>query len=218
MKDTAPVSILLVDDHQIIREGIAILLEDSSYLAVAKSVGSANEAQDCLEKDYFDLVLTDISMPEKDGIELCKWIKSHFPDTKVLFLSMHDDTNTIAKAIRAEADGYLLKNSGKEELVKAIEKVVGGGTHYSQSLMPILAKLIHKEHVVAANIKPLSDREIEILKLVCDDKSTNQIAEMLHISPKTVETHRKNILKKTETKSAIGLMKFALSNQLVHVE
>lgn len=217
MKEIQPVSILLVDDHQIIREGIATLLESVGHLNIVSTACDGVEAKEYLKKHRVDIVLSDISMPKLSGIELTQWVKKNYSEIKVLMLSMHNDPATIAEAVKAEADGYLLKNTGKKELIEAIEKVVDGSTYYSDQVIPVLAKLIHSGHEISQNVKPLSEREIEILRLVCDDFSTQQIAEQLFISPKTVETHRKNILRKTETRSVVGLMRFALQNRLIQV-
>lgn len=217
MTNNLPVSILLADDHRIVQDGIRLLLKGAADMQVVAAVSDGKAALDFLKSNTVDLLLTDVSMPDMNGIELTRAVKEKHPDTRVLILSMHSDAGTVSEAVQAEADGYLLKNTGREELLKALRKVMDGGTYYSADLIPVLMNGIKSETTRAKNIRTLTDREIEILRLVCEELTTQEIADQLFISPKTVETHRKNILRKTGVRSVIGLMKYALVNRLVDI-
>lgn len=209
------IKILITDDHEVVQDGIQLLLSRNSQIEMAGVANNGAEALSFIENNSIDVLLTDISMPIMDGITLTKQVKQTYPDVKVIILSMHNDNAIVHEAVEAEADGYILKNTGRKELVEAVLKVADGGVYYSSEIVSLLMKGIKLDKKIEANTKTLSDREVEILQLVCDELTTNEIAEQLFISPKTVETHRKNILRKTGTKSIVGLIKFAIANQLV---
>jgi len=212
------VKLLIADDHQLVQDGIRLLLRKSEKIEIVGTVNNGQEAKDYLNQHTIDVLLTDISMPLVDGIELTIWVKTLFPDTKVLILSMHNENEIVQDAIMAEADGYVLKNISRKDLEVAILKVADGGVFYSEEIVKIIMSGVKSDKKIAENTKPLSEREIEILKLICDELTTSEIAEKLFLSPKTIETHRKNILKKTGVKSIVGLIKFAISNELVTVD
>jgi DNA-binding NarL/FixJ family response regulator len=212
------VKLLVADDHQLVQDGIKLLLRKSEAIEIVGTANNGQEAKDFLNNHSIDVLLTDISMPLVDGIELTIWVKAHFPEIKVLILSMHNENEIVQDAIMAEADGYILKNIGRKELEAAILKVADGGVFYSEEIVKIIMTGVKTERKIAENIKQLSEREIEILQLVCDECTSVEIAEKLFLSPKTVETHRKNIFKKTGVKSIVGLIKFAIYNELVKVD
>lgn len=212
------IKLLVADDHQVVQDGIKLLLRKVAHFEIVATVNNGEEALAFLQNHTVDVLLTDISMPRMDGLTLTKQVKEHFPDIKVIILSMHNETSIVQDAISAEADGYVLKNTGRKELEEAIVKVSDGGIYYSAEIVKIIMKGVQLDKKIEINTKPLSDREIEILQLVCDELTTNEIADKLFLSPKTVETHRKNILKKTNNKSIVGLIKFAIANQLVDLK
>lgn len=206
--------ILIADDHQLIIDGIKSMLDgEQDY----KIVWEATNGQQALDKinqnpDEIDLLLTDVSMPILSGTELCKIVKKSFPHIKVLILSMYNNSAIIREALSAESDGYILKTTGQEELLLALHKIRFDGTYYTESIFPILYQQKIKEDAVRLNLSNLSTREIEVLQLIVQENTSEEIAEKLFISKKTVDNHRQNLLTKTNCKSTIGLVKFALAN------
>lgn len=208
-------NLLIVDDHQIVIEGLKSILQDTSYKVILEA-GNGIEALSKLEetKDQIDLLITDISMPLMDGIELCRKVKQLYPQMKVLVLSMYNSISMVKEALSAEADGFILKNSGKDEFKRAFHKILFDGTYYSSEIIPIIYGELEKEGRINKNLKILTSREVEILKLIVKEYTSEEIAEKLFISKKTVDNHRSNILEKTNCRSTIGLVKFALTNGL----
>jgi two-component system, NarL family, nitrate/nitrite response regulator NarL len=208
-------NIIIVDDHQIIIDGLISMLEETSFNLKFQTC-KGQEVLDYLKNNNKDiqLVLTDVSMPNIGGIEICTIIKCNYPHIKVLILSMYDNIAIVKDAINAEADGYILKNSGKEELLTAMTKIIDGGTYFAQDIIPLLYGSYIKEIKQTTELALLSEREIEILKLIVQEHTSDEIAAKLFISKKTVDNHRAHLLEKTGCKTTIGLVKFALRNQL----
>lgn len=206
-------TILIADDHQIIIDGIKSVLSNTDYSIVAEAI-NGQQAAEMIDSapDKFEILITDISMPLLSGTELCKMIKQKFPKIKVLILSMYNSASMVKEAVLAEADGFMIKNSGKEELLNALHKISNDGTHYSNEVVPIIYQQIEKEKKQKENTNVLSEREREILSLIVREYTSEEIAEKLHISKRTVDNHRTNLLEKTNCKSTIGLVKFALKN------
>lgn len=206
-------NIIIADDHQIVIDGIKSVLSDSDYQVVEEAQnGQAAYNIISSNPEKFQLLITDISMPLLSGTELCKMVKQSYPHLKVLILSMYSSSSVVKEVVMAEADGFILKNAGKEELQKAIHKIVNDGTYYSDEIIPIIYHQIEKEKKQKENTQVLSEREREILSLIVKELTSEQIAEKLFISKKTVDNHRTNILEKTGCKSTIGLVKYALKN------
>lgn len=203
-----PVKLYLVDDHRIFVEGVANLLSNVPGIRVAGWGNSAAEALAWLQLHEADVLVTDIEMPVTTGIELARIVKEKYPATKVIALSMFDKKEIVRELLGTGAEGYLLKDIEKKELVEAIMEVHGGAYYYSSSIAGILMKT-----VVAKDL--LTAREKEIIKLIASEKSNKEIAELLFISEHTVEAHRKNIFRKTEAKSIVGLIKYAYENKLL---
>lgn len=218
MANPSPYTIVLVDDHKIVRDGIELLIGKSENFRIVASLDDGQQALDFLKDNPVDVVVTDITMPVLDGLQLTREIKQCCPDTRVLVLSMHADPAHVSEAILAEADGYLLKNTGRRDFLQALERVCNGGTHFDSQIMGAVLEGVRTERRIDENLKDLSPREIEVIKLIGEELTTNEIADKLFISPKTVETHRKNILKKTGLRSSIGLIKFAVINQIIDLE
>ncbi|GIV32623.1 MAG: DNA-binding response regulator [Chitinophagales bacterium] len=204
-------NILIADDHQIVIDGLKSILNGTPYHVAGEAV-NGQQALDLIQTypKSFDVLITDISMPLLSGTELCKMVKHSYPEIKVLILSMYSSAPVIREALLAEADGFILKNAGKEELLKALHTILHHGTYYSDAIIPIIYGQIEKEKKQKANLSLLSKRELEILSLIVREYTSEQIAEKLFISKKTVDNHRANILEKTGCKSTIGLVKFAL--------
>lgn len=217
MNSTEHAGIFIADDHQIIIDGIKSMLIDNPQLKVA---GEALDGQEALDKissnpKGYHVLITDVSMPLLSGVELCKSVKDMFPHIKVLFLSMYSNAQMIKECIAAEADGYILKNAGRDELLKALHRINNDGTYYSETILPIIYNQLSKEREQKQSLSALSDREVEILKLIVLEFTSEEIGSKLSISKKTVDNHRANILDKTRNKSTIGLVKYALKNGLM---
>lgn len=210
--------ILIADDHQLVIDGIKSLLSSESRFAVTHTVNNGLHALRQIESNPtdYDLLISDISMPDMTGIELCKKVKENYSHIKVLMLSMYSNPSIIKESIAVEADGYLLKNSGKEEFVSAINRVINNGTYYSQEILPFIIKSMKGEKI-SQKYGALTPREQEVLQLIVKEFTSEEIADKLCISKKTVDNHRASLLVKTESKSTIGLVKFAMYNGLVGI-
>ena len=203
-------SIMLVDDHQMFIDGVKALLRNEKNIRITAEANSGEDALRQLEKNPVDLVITEVSMPGMSGTDLAARIKTVYPETMVLVLTMYNELHILEEILDAEAEGYILKNTSKEELLEAIHQILGGGTFFSDSVLGInqLIKSCYFESEIAPK-KTLTEREIEILKLICNELSSQQIAEKLYLSIRTIETHRKNMIRKTGSKSLVALIKYA---------
>jgi DNA-binding NarL/FixJ family response regulator len=170
-----------------------------------------------LESKSCDIILMDINMPEMDGVEATKQVKAKYPSIKILMLTMFSNREYIEKLLRAGADGYLLKNTGKEELQEAIDNIINGESYFSKEVTERIMEGLQKKKIAEKNtyIVELTEREIEVLKLIVQEFTTAEIAEKLFISPHTVETHRKNLISKLNVRNIAGLVKYAMQNGLV---
>ena len=204
----------IVDDHQIVIDGLKSLLHGHDRFNVVIECTQPLQMLDLLEKKAIDILLTDIMMPGMNGAELSKAVHQQFPGIKILALSMSGQGNLVNQMIDdADISGYVLKNIGKQELIMALEKIAAGGIYFGEEVL--------KEMSRASEIKKtneeikLTNREIEIIGLIEKEMSNKQIAEKLFLSERTVETHRKNIFRKTNTTSLIGLVKYAYEHKLI---
>jgi DNA-binding NarL/FixJ family response regulator len=212
------INILVVDDHKIVRDGILSLLQDEADISI---VAQAENGKDALEKIpgvLPHLVLMDINMPVMNGIECAREITRLFPEIKVLALTMLNELEHIKNMLSAGAKGYLLKNSGKEELVMAIKKVMSGQNYFSDEVKDLIMLEMVKKKTMPGKIigekVPLTSRELDILELILQELTNQEIAEKLFISVRTVDAHRRNLLEKTGARNTAGLVKFALENHL----
>ncbi len=213
MKDKK-ISLGIVDDHQIVIDGLKSLLHGHDQFEVVIECTQPLEMISLIEKSPIDILLTDIMMPGLNGAELSKLVHQQFPAIKILALSMSGQGDLVNQMIDdADISGYVLKNIGKQELVKALEKISGGGIYFSEEVLKEMARAseMKKENADAR----LTAREIEIIQLIEKELSNKQIAEKLFLSERTVETHRKNIFRKTNTSSVIGLVKYAYEHKLI---
>ncbi|MBA2611507.1 MAG: response regulator transcription factor [Bacteroidetes bacterium] len=207
--------IVIADDHQMFIDGVRSLLKKETQLNFVHEALNGEDALSYIRKNEVNLLITDISMPGMTGTELTKIIKKEMPDIKVLVLTMFNDPAIVNDILQSEAEGYILKNTGKQELLSAINKIMDDGTYYSNEVMNLMLKHNKKKNSIAETKDQLTTRELEILKLVCEEFTTADIAEKLFISPRTVETHRKNIIEKTKTKTIVGLIKYAFEHNLM---
>lgn len=203
---------MIVDDHQMFIDGIKSLLRKEEYLQIVSEHLCAEDALEQLKKDAVDIVITDISMPRMSGIKFTKTIKSTYSNIKVLVLSMHNDKEIVSEIMMSEADGYILKNTGKQELIEALTKIIDNGTYYSKEVLSIMVNKVKKEWKIETETNELTDREIKVLELICQEYSSQEIADKLFIGRRTVDTHRQNILQKTKVKTIVGLIKYGIRN------
>jgi DNA-binding NarL/FixJ family response regulator len=214
------IKILLADDHQLFLDGLSALLAQIASVEIVAAVGDGAQLLEKLKGSEGDLVIVDLHMPVLGGLETTKMIRELYPAVKVLGLTMDNELDSIQDMLEAGASGYILKNTGKAELETAILQVMKGEVYLSQSLSAQLAqRLLLKKKAVAeetCELDMLTEREVEILKMVALENSNTEIAEKLYISPKTVETHRKNLMKKIGVRNSLGIYKFAVKHQLIN--
>lgn len=209
--------IIIADDHKIFLDGLHALLSSQPEVEVLATAENGQALLALLEKHSADVVLMDYNMPLMDGLECTRLIRERFPEVKILVLSMHSTPGHIQKILKAGAHGYLLKNTGKEELLKAMVKVKEGGTYYSAEVTETIMQGLQRKEAQASNyqIAKLTERERDVLILIAEEKTTLEIAEDLHISKHTVETHRKNLISKLQVRNVSGLVKYAVQQGLV---
>ncbi len=208
------ITLALVDDHQIVIDGLTSLLKGHDKFKFAFATTDSGEVVERLADTPIDVLLTDVMMPKLPGNELAKQVKEKYPGVKILALSMSGQGDLVNEMIEdADISGYVLKNIGKQELIKALEKIAGGGIYFSEEVIDELQRTSQRKKQNAE--AHLTDREIEIIRLIEKEYNNKQIAETLFISERTVETHRKNIFRKTTTNSVIGLVKYAYEHKLI---
>ncbi|MGI5836787.1 MAG: response regulator [Chloroflexota bacterium] len=213
------IKVLLVDDHAILREGIRALLALSKDIEVVGEAGDGQQAIEQVQQLTPDVVLMDIAMPGLDGLEATRRIKERFKNVKVLILTQHENREYVFPILKAGADGYVLKKAAGTELISAIRAVNEGGAF----LYPTVAKTVVEDYLrpdgtVTDRRHPrLTDREIEVLKLVAEGKSNREIADLLCLSPKTVNGHRTNIMDKLDLHNRTELVKYAIRTGLIQL-
>lgn len=212
-----PIKVLLVEDHEIVRQGLKALLSSDPDIAVIDEAANGAEAVYKLKTLQPDLVVMDMNMPVMNGLECTKLVKNLYPKLKVLVLSMHDHENYLSDMIEAGAWGYMLKNSSKEELVFAIKKIAGGGIYVAPEFtLNLLARHKSSNTLQAENINiDLTEREIDVLKLIADGHTNTQISNKLFTSVRTIETRRKKLLEKTGTSNTATLIRFSVQHGLI---
>jgi DNA-binding NarL/FixJ family response regulator len=202
---------LLVDDHQIVMNGIKSLLVQKPEYVIKGEAQNGAEALEMLSMLKIDLVLMDIDMPVMNGIEATKKIKKQYPDVKIIMLTMHDEKAMIKNLLDLGADGYLLKNSSFSELHAAIQSVYVGKQFLSED---VNSALMSPDVDKSGALSELTDREIEIIRLIAEGLSNKEIADKLFISHRTVDTHRTNMMNKLGLHNVAGIVRFAISNGL----
>ncbi len=215
MNITDPIKVLLVDDHLMFIDGLKSMLSLNEKTFCIKSAIHAEEAFEYVKNQSFDLIITDISLPGINGIDFTKKVKKYNPNIPILVLSMYVGKELVKEILSAEAEGYLLKKASKEELFKAIDKTLNGGTYYCSDITTIMMDLINHKRSDKINAKSeFTSREREILQLICQEYSSKEIADKLCIGICTVETHRRSMFLKTGSKSVVGLIRYAVENNL----
>lgn len=213
-KEKDRITLALVDDHQIVIDGLMSLLKGHEKFRFAFATTDSGEVVERIAETPIDILLTDVMMPKLPGNQLAKQVRQKFPDVKILALSMSGQGDLVNEMIEdADIAGYVLKNIGKQELVKALEKIAGGGIYFSEEVIGELERTSQRKK--QKEEAHLTAREVEIIRLIEKEYNNKAIAEELFISERTVETHRKNIFRKTNTNSVIGLVKYAYEHKLI---
>lgn len=210
------IHVLIVDDHKMVIDGMKLLLQNHSEIKVIDSALNGEEGIEKLKVQKPDVVLLDINMPGKNGIDTCKEMLKIAPDTKVVAISMHKESSLIKLMLKNGAKGYVLKNAGQNEIIDAIKDVYSGKTYLDETVNEIIINSVSKNsHQKTQSPFPsLSRREKEILSLILEEFTTQEIAEKLFISFGTVETHRRNMLIKTGARNTAGLVRIAIEYEL----
>jgi DNA-binding NarL/FixJ family response regulator len=214
------IKVLVADDHKMFADGIeSILRNEEDIQVVGKCFDGTSVFREIDDKSP-DVVLLDISLPEMSGIEVCKRLTGSHPQVRVLAVSMHNDSSFVSEILKNGAMGYILKNTGKAELVSAIKRVYDGKSYFSKEVSETIMRGLVQEGETLKKSEPkilLSEREKEILTLIADEFTTQEIAQKLHLSFKTVEGHRRNLFSKLNVRNAAGLVRVALENNLLGV-
>jgi DNA-binding NarL/FixJ family response regulator len=207
--------IILVDDHPLFGQSLYSLLVQMPDVQDITVFKRGQAVLDFLENNEADVVLSDLQMPEMNGIELTTQIHQRFPEVRVLILTIDDEPHKIRQAISAGASGYLLKDTDREELEEAIRKLYQKLPYYSEKVLKIITSNSDNKGLNNSELAQISAREIEVLKLIAMEYSTNEIADKLFVSVNTIESHRKSLMKKLDVKNVVGLIKFAMRHKLV---
>jgi DNA-binding NarL/FixJ family response regulator len=217
--DTKPIQVLVIDDHQLIIDGLKSILEGESDVIFAGGANNMDEAMAFIENFPVDVVLTDINLPGESGVEIARMVKDINPEIQILALTMHEDIEMITRMVDAGASGYILKRTNMNEMLDAIRVVARKEKYLGREVQAIMMDNLGGRTLQPEAGQPeevsLTVREREILSLVAQELTNEEIANKLFISERTVETHRRNIFTKTKTKSVIGLIKYAIRKGLV---
>ena len=210
------IRVLVADDHTIVREGLKQILAKSGDLVVAGEAANGNDVLRMVREQEWDVLVTDMSMPGRNGLELIKLVKAASPKLPVLVLSMYGEEQFAVRAIRAGASGYLNKESASDQLVAAIRKIASAGMYVSGAVAEALLRNVRDGERKAPH-EQLSDRELQVLQLIAAGRSVTQIAETLNLSPKTVSTHKARILEKMHMTNQAELIRYAIEHALAGV-
>lgn len=215
----AMIKVLIADDHEIFLDSLSLLVGTFSEVELVGNCKNAAEVIDFVKTNEVDLLITDNKMPQMSGIELTVHLRKNFPNIRVLMLSVSEEAEMIRDAFQAGVWGYMMKRAGKVELHKAIQSIANGQKFFSESVVFELMRLGLTDNIpkaeIPAEFTQLTGREIDIIKLITQELSSLEIAEKLFVSPKTVESHRHNILRKLGVKNTVGIIKYAIKNGLV---
>ncbi|WP_232541162.1 response regulator [Spirosoma endbachense] len=208
--------LLLVDDHQIVLDSLQLLFREMPGVEVVGTLSDSRKVITFVDTNDVDILICDLHMPRQSGLELTMALRLRHPDLKILILTMAEDATAIREAVRAGVSGYVLKRTGRNELQWAIDQLMNEGHYFSPELVGQLASFNTNGSNPIDELAILTDREIEVLTLIADERSTQQIADRLFISVPTVETHRRHLMQKLGAKSVVGMVKFAMKHGLAH--
>lgn len=209
--------LMIADDHKMIREGIKQLLELKESISVVGMASEGNECLSLLKNIEADVLLLDINMPEKNGLDTLKEIKEKNIDIKTIILTVHNEADYLMKAVEIGADGYVLKDAGSAELIHAIETVMKGESYIQPDMIPMLNSKMIVRNKDKERIKELTKRELEVLVLVSEGMFNKEIADKLNISERTVKNHISSIFKKIDVADRTQAAVFAIRNNLIHI-
>jgi DNA-binding NarL/FixJ family response regulator len=214
------IKILIADDHTMFVDGIESILQAEDNFKVVGRCYEGNQVMDFVVKNAVDVILLDVNLPDMSGIDVCKEIVEKYPNVKILAISMFNEESYVSEILNNGAKGYILKNTGREELLKAINVVFGGSTYFSKEVTETIMKgLMNRRKAsnkTTAEIPKISRREKEVLKLIVEEFTTQEIADKLFISLKTVESHRSNLLAKLNARNSAGLVRISIENGLLN--
>ncbi|MGQ1908947.1 response regulator [Marinifilum sp. RC60d5] len=210
-------NLIIVDDHKMFRSGLQFLLSNVPNIKVIGEASNGLEFMEIAKNEHIDIALMDINMPKMNGIEATKLAIEKYPDMKVIVLSMHGEEEYYDQMLDAGVKGFLLKNSDADELIAALEAIIAGKSYFSQEL---LVDILDQKRLqkLRTDVVKLSQRELEVLKLICDGYSNAEIAEQLFISHRTVDRHRANLLSKTGCKNSTSLVMYAVKNKIIEID
>jgi DNA-binding NarL/FixJ family response regulator len=210
--------ILIADDHRLVIDGLLLMLREAEDMRCVGEASNGREALEIMVREPVDVLLLDLNMPEMDGLECCKLVRERHPATKILILSMMRELSLVKAILKQGASGFLLKNAGKDEVLEGIRKVAEGKQAFSEEILESLMNSFSQKPARLKNspFPTISRREKQILQLICDEKTTQEIAEALFISFGTVETHRRNLLLKLNARNTAGLVKAAIEYDLLN--
>lgn len=214
------IKVLVADDHTMFVDGIDSILKDEKDIEVIGRCYDGPSVIQFLKNEDADLVLLDVNLPEMNGIEVCKQVNKDYKNTKILAISMFNEESFVTEILNHGAEGYILKNTGREELLTAIRTVNGGNTYFSKDVTQTIMKSLMKSRKASNSSKSgfipkISRREKEVLKLIVEEYTTQEIANELFISLKTVESHRSSLLAKMNARNTAGLVRITMENKLL---
>ncbi|MDD2671711.1 MAG: response regulator transcription factor [Syntrophales bacterium] len=209
------IKILIADDHPIVRQGLKQILAEESDMGEFGEAQNSQEVMDLIRKKEWDIVILDITMPGRGGLEILKEIRSERPKLPVLILSIHPEDQYAVRALKAGAAGYMTKESAPDDLIKAIRKVLKGGKYISPTLAESLALFLERDDRKSPHEK-LSDREYQVMCMIAEGKKVKEIADTLALSVKTISTYRARILEKMRMRSNADLIHYAIQNKLIN--
>lgn len=211
------IKVMIADDHKMIREGIKQLLELDENISVVAMASDGEECLSFLKDGLPDVLLLDINMPNKNGLEVLEEIKNQELDVKVIILTVHNEVDYLLRAVEIGVDGYILKDSGSAELINAIMMVMNGESYIQPDMIPLLNSKMVVRNNDKEKIKNLTKRELEVLILVSEGMFNKEIADKLEISERTVKNHISNIFKKIDVADRTQAAVFAIKNSLIHI-
>jgi DNA-binding NarL/FixJ family response regulator len=220
-KDKPMPTIVLADDHVLLRNGLASLVQSQGYTVLFEADNGLDFIKKLNPAQLPDIVLMDINMPEMDGYATTVWLKQHYPQVKVLALSMYDNEATVIRMLQSGAKGYILKDCDPSELQMAITSLLNKGFYYSELVSGKLVNAINKMETNAKeinNVHNFTDKETEFLQFICTDLSYKEIADKMSLSPRTIDGYRDNLFFKLKIKTRVGLVIYAIKNHLVNMK
>lgn len=210
------VNLLIVDDQVIYRNGIRFTLENQmSFISNIHEATNGAEAIDMIHKNNYDIVLLDIQMPKMDGVSTIKHLRDSRNNIPVLVISAYNDELLVKQILERGSNGFIMKDSGTEELVKAINVILDGGKYFANSITQVLLGNKNKKSISSGLDSELTKREFQVLKLIAEELNHDEIADKLHISRRTVEGHKKNLTSKLYVKGSVGLVKYAMNHAII---